>query len=325
MTVSRMEPFLINLRWIFYALGILITISFPFFFFLSSLTFPTVFSPIPTRPEPYSLNLTQEYSRFSVQSDPKSSVPGSGPAGPGKTSPSPTVQQQSSSGSTGDGRFNCGPCKKSFGSEATFHSHQMSAKHIAAVKDADKKNKGKGSSKSGSTNNNNNNNNNARAKQRAEEEEPDHPEVTEALMSLRKVEKIVKENPNMAASVLWKIAKGKQIALPDRTHVLLEWCVLICSGLISYSPVVTSPSPRNSQSLGALDQYTLGLAIYHHLCNTGTTRIFDTDADQHDTIPFAPFDGQARFIPFAILCCAVLFGRHSRPLANSFRRDPAHL
>jgi hypothetical protein len=171
------------------------------------LLFYAVFSPIPTRPEPYSLNLTQEYSRFSVPSDIKE--PGSiSSSVSSKAQPraSPLPGQSSSGNNTGDGRFNCGPCKKSFGSEATFHSHQMSAKHIATVKEADKKNKGKGSSKSNASNNNNNARNN---KQRGDDEEQqDPPEVVEALASLRKVERIVKENPNMAASVLWKISKG---------------------------------------------------------------------------------------------------------------------
>ncbi|KAG0056834.1 hypothetical protein BGZ83_003128 [Gryganskiella cystojenkinii] len=173
-----------------------------------------IFSPIPTRPEPFSLNLTQEYSRFSHSaSDTKgsgstttttTSTTGSSSRTPSRSTPPPQQPQQSSS----DGRFNCGPCKKSFGSEATFHSHQMSAKHIATVKDAEKKNKGKGQqSKSGGSNNNKNSNNKQQRAQE-EEEQQDSPEVTEALTSFRKVEKIVKENPNMAASVLWKIAKG---------------------------------------------------------------------------------------------------------------------
>ncbi|GJJ72669.1 hypothetical protein EMPS_05027 [Entomortierella parvispora] len=205
-----------------------------------------IFGPIPTRPEPYSLNLTQEYSRFSVQPD---SGPDSGPVtGAGSRSlpsgprtPPPSSVQQQSSGSNGDGRFSCGPCKKSFGSEATFHSHQMSAKHIAAVKDVDKKNKGKGASKSNSTNNN------ARGKQRVEEEEQDHPEVSEALLSLRKVEKIVKENPNMAASVLWKIAKVLwSHRQSQETARVLSLLINVLSDLQSAAASNTAPAQPGS-------------------------------------------------------------------------------
>lgn len=92
----------------------------------------------------------------------------------------------------------------------------MSAKHIAAVKDAEKKIKsgGSGGSKGqgGAGQKGGNNGSNAKGRQQKSHdttaEEQDPPEVTEALMSFRKVEKIIKENPSMAATVLWKIAKG---------------------------------------------------------------------------------------------------------------------
>ncbi|KAF9151825.1 hypothetical protein BG015_006181 [Linnemannia schmuckeri] len=91
----------------------------------------------------------------------------------------------------------------------------MSAKHIAAVKDAEKKNKssgGGGGAKGQGGGQKGGNNNNARGRQQKSQdaavEDQDTPEVTEALMSFRKVEKIVKENPSMAATVLWKIAKA---------------------------------------------------------------------------------------------------------------------
>lgn len=106
----------------------------------------------------------------------------------------------------------------------------MSAKHIATVKEADKKNKGKGSSKSNALNNNNNARN---SKQRGDDEEQqDPPEVVEALASLRKVERIVKENPNMAASVLWKISKGNRSA-PHDTYFF------ICQGSSSLTSYIS--------------------------------------------------------------------------------------
>ncbi|KAG0079492.1 hypothetical protein BGZ90_002481 [Linnemannia elongata] len=94
----------------------------------------------------------------------------------------------------------------------------MSSKHIAAVKDAEKKSKsgggggGGGGAKGQGGGQKGGSNNNAKGRQQKSQdtavEEQDPPEVTEALMSFRKVEKIVKENPSMAATVLWKIAKG---------------------------------------------------------------------------------------------------------------------
>jgi hypothetical protein len=89
----------------------------------------------------------------------------------------------------------------------------MSAKHIAAVKDAEKKNKGSSGAKSqgGGQKGNSNNGVKGGRQQKPQEttEEDDPPEVTEALISVRKVEKIAKENPGMAPTVLWKIAKGR--------------------------------------------------------------------------------------------------------------------
>lgn len=96
----------------------------------------------------------------------------------------------------------------------------MSAKHISAVKDAEKKNKsgssGGSKGQGGAGQKGGNNNNNAKGRQQKSHdtaaEDQDPPEVIEALMSFRKVEKIVKENPSMAATVLWKIAKGMSAA-----------------------------------------------------------------------------------------------------------------
>ena len=96
----------------------------------------------------------------------------------------------------------------------------MSAKHIAAVKDVEKKSKsggggsggGGGGAKGQGGGQKGGNNNSAKGRQQKSQdtavENQDPPEVTDALMSFRKVEKIVKENPSMAATVLWKIAKG---------------------------------------------------------------------------------------------------------------------
>jgi len=83
----------------------------------------------------------------------------------------------------------------------------MSAKHIAAVKEAEKKNKG------GSKGNNNSRaaqqQKNQSTERTAEKEGQDDPlEVTNALSSFRKVTKVIQENPGMAASVMWKITKG---------------------------------------------------------------------------------------------------------------------
>ncbi|KAI1316399.1 hypothetical protein EDD11_010042 [Mortierella claussenii] len=160
-----------------------------------------IFIPIPICPEPYSLDLTQEYSRFTLLNQEQDHQ---------RPSPStqPRSQQQQQGGAGGsDGRYNCSVCKKSFGSEATWNNHQSSAKHLAAVKDAAKKNRGVGpkagaGSQRSSSNNKNNNGNSDHL------QEQDPPEVMEALSSFRKVSKIVKENPSMAASVLWKIAKA---------------------------------------------------------------------------------------------------------------------
>ncbi|KAH7042407.1 hypothetical protein BKA57DRAFT_471950 [Linnemannia elongata] len=188
-----------------------------------------IFAPIPACPGPYSLDLVLEYSRFSTLPIDIASKPADSPTtATGTNRPSATPQpraqgslpqhQQQQKGANADGKFNCVPCKKSFGSEATWNSHQMSSKHIAAVKDAEKKSKsgggggGGGGAKGQGGGQKGGSNNNAKGRQQKSQdtavEEQDPPEVTEALMSFRKVEKIVKENPSMAATVLWKIAKA---------------------------------------------------------------------------------------------------------------------
>ncbi|KAI8599937.1 hypothetical protein EDD21DRAFT_147340 [Dissophora ornata] len=177
-----------------------------------------VFTPIPNCPTPYSLNLTQEYTRFSFSLEDQSNASVS--SRPQQEQPQrqhqqqhQQLQQQQTPG------FNCSVCRKSFGSEATWNNHQMSAKHIAAVKDMEKKNKAGskgGSGQRGARGSSTNNNSGAKNKQQQpqrtnatqKEEYQDPPEVVEALTSFRKVEKVVKESPGMAAPVLWKIAKA---------------------------------------------------------------------------------------------------------------------
>jgi len=124
---------------------------------------------------------------------------------------------------------------------------------------------------------------------------------------------------------------GRLLKVNELPYLIDPYCyamaVLICSIFYSKSsPLVSSPRPRNSQGPLAIDQCSLRLAILRPLRNNSSpTRIFDTNADQHDIIPFAPFVGQARCIPFTILRCSMLFGCHSGSLANPLRRDPVHL
>ncbi|KAG0201530.1 hypothetical protein BGX28_005674 [Mortierella sp. GBA30] len=160
-------------------------------------------------------NLVAEFSKFSDKPEVQVSSLANIPNGQAKQSSRPlqptTQPQRQQTGNTADGRFNCSVCKKSFGSEATWNSHEMSAKHIAAIKGLEKKNKGGSKVQSAQKNNNNNGGSPGNSRSRVQEnttEDEDPPEVAEALMSFRKVEKIVKENPGMAASVLWKIAKA---------------------------------------------------------------------------------------------------------------------
>ncbi|KAF9288922.1 hypothetical protein BGZ68_010331 [Mortierella alpina] len=163
------------------------------------------------RPEPYSLDLVAEYSRFSNQPEERASATTPIPTGATKqsqrASPQPPAQpqRQSTAGNCVDGRYNCSVCKKSFGSEATWNSHEMSAKHIASVKAAEKKNKGGAKNQSGQKGSNG-----AGKQQRTQESaiEEDPPEVAEALLSFRKAERVADQNPAMAAPVLWKIAKA---------------------------------------------------------------------------------------------------------------------
>ncbi|KAF9129682.1 hypothetical protein BGW39_003908 [Mortierella sp. 14UC] len=223
-----------------------------------------IFAPIPTCPGPYSLDLVLEYSRFSTNSAPPTATttapaPGNNhsPVHQQHTPASPQQQQQK--GGNADGKFNCAPCKKSFGSEATWNSHQMSAKHVAAVKDAEKKNKGGGGGGAKGQGGGQKGNNSSGAKggrqQKSQEaaEEQDPPEVTEALISVRKVEKIVKENPGMAATVLWKIAKALwSHRQSQETAKVLVLLINILTELQAEPP--TAP--------GALSPTQIGMTLY---------------------------------------------------------------
>ncbi|KAG0302105.1 hypothetical protein BGZ98_007788 [Dissophora globulifera] len=171
-----------------------------------------IFAPLPTCPSPYPLELTHEYTRHinapEDQGDASTSATAPRPPALRQQQQQPYVQSQTGGkagggAEAGSGGFNCAVCKKSFGSEATWNNHQLSAKHIAAVKDADKKKTNKTGSKGGSKSTSGH-----QKQQQQQEEEQDPPEVVEALASFRKVEKISGENPGMAAPVLWKIAKA---------------------------------------------------------------------------------------------------------------------
>ncbi|KAG0267170.1 hypothetical protein BG011_008463 [Mortierella polycephala] len=210
------------------------------------------------------MNLAVEYSRFSSIPNSQTESSPSSAAGSSRQ-PQQQQQQQQQQGKSSDGRFNCTVCKKSFGSEATWHSHQISAKHIAATKDAEKKSKG-GSKKSGggkgqgnNSNSNNLRNNKNATKGQADEEDP--PEVTEALMSFRKVEKIVGENPNMAASVLWKIAKALwSFRQCQETAKVLALLIRVLSELqvgSSGSGLETGPTPP-----GTLTSTQISMTLY---------------------------------------------------------------
>ncbi|KAF9106820.1 hypothetical protein BGX29_008382 [Mortierella sp. GBA35] len=215
---------------------------------------------------PYSLDLVLEYSRFSTLPIDAISKPTPTPGSNRQSAPPPQQQQrtlaspqhpsqQQQKGGNADGRFNCTACKKSFGSEATWNSHQMSAKHIATVKDAEKKNKGGSKAQAGQKNNNNNSGGKGRQQKTQEAtEEQDPPEVVEALMSFRKVEKIVKENPSMAATVLWKIAKALwSFRQSQETAKVLDLLISVLSELQSAPP---------SSVPGALSPTQIGMTLY---------------------------------------------------------------
>ncbi|KAK3830238.1 MAG: hypothetical protein JOS17DRAFT_747340 [Linnemannia elongata] len=247
-----------------------------------------IFAPIPACPGPYSLDLVLEYSRFSTLPIDIASKPAASPTtATGTNRPSATQQpraqgslqqQQQLKGANADGKFNCVPCKKSFGSEATWNSHQMSAKHTAAVKDAEKKSKsgggggggGGGGAKGQGGGQKGGNNNNAKGRQQKSQdtavEEQDPPEVTEALMSFRKVEKIVKENPSMAATVLWKITKALwSYRQSQETAKVLVLLITILTELQADPP--SAPGSLSPTQIGMtlyLSRLTMARLIVYH-------------------------------------------------------------
>ncbi|KAF9968739.1 hypothetical protein BGZ70_009017 [Mortierella alpina] len=220
-----------------------------------------IFSPILTRPEPYSLDLVAEYSRFSNQQTSASTeLPyGTGAAKQTQRSsqqpPSTQSQRQPTAAGSVDGRYNCSVCKKSFGSEATWNSHEMSAKHIASVKAAEKKNKGGAKNQSGQKGSPHGAGTGGGGRQSRVQEsvmEQDPPEVAEALLSFRKAERIASQNPDMAAPVLWKIAKETARAL-----LLL---IRVLEGL--QAAVSTSGGGPGAGAPGSLSPTQISMTLY---------------------------------------------------------------
>ncbi|KAG0087856.1 hypothetical protein BGZ92_006910 [Podila epicladia] len=220
-----------------------------------------IFNPVKETPEPYTLDLIVEYSRFSQSQSPQqqqTQTPVKGTVSPSPSHPNANGSTASNTvNGSGTDRFNCAPCKKSFGSEATWNSHQKSTKHIAAVKDADKKPKGgRGGGGGGGSNQQKSNLSNNRSKQL--ETEPEPPEVAEALMSFRKVEKIVKENPGMAASVMWKIAKGNLQHLRKYTQETAKVLTLLVQTLTSLQSSASPAAPVP----GTLSPTQISMTLY---------------------------------------------------------------
>ncbi|KAF9584855.1 hypothetical protein BGW38_004923 [Lunasporangiospora selenospora] len=216
-----------------------------------------IFSPRQQLPDPYSLELVSEYSRFSTSLDDPllSTTTKNGRSPTVSTNPSSSPRNTANppvTSSSNDGRLYCSACKKSFGTEATWNSHQNSAKHLAAVKEADKKNKsvsakgtsgGRGNSKSNPGGNNSTKSQATAAAGLVQEEQ--HPEVKEALATFRKIEKVVNENPSMSATILWKIAKAQSAApgtlTPTQIGMTLYLSRLALARLVVYiSPLLAS-------------------------------------------------------------------------------------
>lgn len=279
-----------------------------------------VFNPVKETPEPYTLDLVVEYSRFSQSQSPQQQqTPVKGTPSPSPSHPNTNGSTASNTGnSSGSDRFNCAPCKKSFGSEATWNSHQKSAKHIAAVKDAEKKTKGgRGGGGGGGSNQQKSNSSNNRSKQ--QETEPEHPEVAEALMSFRKVEKIVKENPGMAASVMWKIAKGNLKQL----WIFVIQYIFACEGrdaktdnpLSHFSAVVTQIYPGDSQSPHTAGPDSHQFAVIHFTSSTSTGNTV-AHTDQHDPVSLQTRACPPCSLPITFPGLPALPRRDSWPLAD---------
>ncbi|KAF9995913.1 hypothetical protein BGZ79_010368 [Entomortierella chlamydospora] len=144
----------------------------------------------------------------------------------------------------------------------------MSAKHIAAVKDASKKNKGGpkgGSGQKGPSPN-------ASKKLPKDDEDQDPPEVVEALTTFRKAEKAAKENPGMAASVLWKIAKALWTFRQSlETAKVLSLLIRILSEL--QATTGTAPSVTGvATAQGSLSPTQISMTLY--LSRLAMARLF---------------------------------------------------
>ncbi|KAF9419922.1 hypothetical protein BGZ94_009284, partial [Podila epigama] len=237
------------------------------------------FNPGKDIPQPYTLDLLLEYARFhqkpgTLASPPKQNISGptsgSNPRSTTASRPSSqttTISSTASVTSTSDGRFNCGPCKKSFGSEATWNSHQKSAKHIATLKDIEKKSKGSSSSTKGGSRSSTSNPPKGKQQQQQQQQRQDQqqqeqvpPEVAEALTSFRKVEKIVDEHPSMAAPVLWKIAKVLwSHRFTHDTAKVLSLLVKTLQGMQASSSTTSSIQPA---APGALSPTQISMTLY---------------------------------------------------------------
>ncbi|KAK9768484.1 hypothetical protein K7432_000824 [Basidiobolus ranarum] len=107
---------------------------------------------------------------------------------------SPAVTSSPSSG-----KFFCEPCRKSFGSEATWLTHQNSSKHLQNIKNQKKNSKTPKK-------------NNPEIRKKAEALSPNprsttSPQVAEALLNEKQAKKVAAVNPVMAASVFWNVSK----------------------------------------------------------------------------------------------------------------------
>lgn len=203
----------------------------------------------------------------------------------------------------------------------------MSAKHIAAVKDAEKKSKSSGGGGGGGAKGQGGgqkcgNNNNAKGRQQKSQdtamEEQDPPEVTEALMSFRKVEKIVKENPSMAATVLWKITKGISADCDwfFCQSALLKGGSNPVTLFYSCSVVVIQAESGNGKGACSPDQ--------HPYRTTGgstiSTRIAFANTDRDDAVSISTLNGQVNRIPLSESCPSILSGCYSRAVADRPQR-----
>ncbi|CAO3570033.1 unnamed protein product [Mortierella alpina] len=137
----------------------------------------------------------------------------------------------------------------------------MSAKHIASVKAAEKKNKGGAKNQSGQKGSNGAGTGGGR-QQRAQESimEQDPPEVEEALLSFRKAERVASQNPDMAAPVLWKIAKALwTFRYSQETARALSLLIRVLQGLQAGS--ISGGGP-GSGTPGSLSPTQISMTLY---------------------------------------------------------------